>query len=136
MTEYSPIQIPLAPTLGVCRMNVLVVYMKKALGPFGEGVDLIDAKKVNAELSIVEQQAKGLDKAFDQAFSAKSVEEMRDQVKLLLGQINELDDKGKPGEFADRYLQFLPVADDAADDIRSRFRHAYRDSLTSAWPSS
>lgn len=114
MTEYPPIPINLVPTLDVRRVNVLISNLKKALGPLGEGIELIDAKSLNAELAKVDRELSGIDKRFDKAFSSKSVEEMREEVQKLLDDIENLDNKGQQGGgFADRYFQFQALAEGA-----------------------
>lgn len=105
MIEGPSIRIPLEPALDARRMNAIVAEMKKSLGPIGKDIKPIDAKSLNAELAKIEAEMKGLDKQFERAFSAGSVEEMRDAVAGLLKDIEGLDNAGGKEPFADRFFK-------------------------------
>lgn len=88
-------QIPLVPTLDVASLNVLIKNLKGALGPLGKDINLLDAKKVNAELDKVQKELSGIDQAFQKAFQSGSVEDMADQVEALLQKIKATGDEAQ-----------------------------------------
>ena len=75
MPNELNIKMKFSPEMDVAKINVLLKALKSSLGMMGKDIQLLDANKINAELSKVTQSTIGLDNAMKKASqSGKGVE--------------------------------------------------------------